>query len=305
MTTSTSSPTRSSAPAATDSDKLVDAMEKTDYVGTIGRIQFLPKGDPHVHGLKTGAGFITGLILQWQNGEQVNLWPADLAKGKLDVPVLRQDRARRQLIGAARRASSTESEGPSSPCGSTRAAAGRADDAVLADPDRRLRDLLALCAGRDRLHADLRRHRRAQPFAWRDHGRGGGRRLGRLGRFRRGRLSRRAVRRRRRAAAVARDLFSHRPAAAIVARDARGGEGDLHPHRDAALGHHDPGGDRLSLHQQRQDRAADRRGRGHDPGRAHAGERDFHRRSSAGRRSARSGCSSTARAPARRCSPRR
>src|ERR1700738_2024684 len=28
-----------------DSDKLVDAMEKTDYVGTIGRVQFLPKGD--------------------------------------------------------------------------------------------------------------------------------------------------------------------------------------------------------------------------------------------------------------------
>ena len=39
---------------STDSDKLVDAMEKTDYVGTIGRVAFLPKGDPHVHGLKTG-----------------------------------------------------------------------------------------------------------------------------------------------------------------------------------------------------------------------------------------------------------
>ena len=29
---------------STDSDKLVDAMEKTDYVGTIGRVAFLPKG---------------------------------------------------------------------------------------------------------------------------------------------------------------------------------------------------------------------------------------------------------------------
>ena len=69
-----------------DSDKLVDAMEKTDTVGTIGRIQFLPKGDPHVHGLKTGKGFITGLMLQWQDGKQVNMWPAALANGKLEFP---------------------------------------------------------------------------------------------------------------------------------------------------------------------------------------------------------------------------
>jgi len=71
---------------STDSVKLVAALEKTDYVGTIGRVEFLPEGDPHVHGLKTGAGFITGLFLQWQNGVQVNLWPADLAKGKLTFP---------------------------------------------------------------------------------------------------------------------------------------------------------------------------------------------------------------------------
>ena len=69
-----------------DSDKLVDAMEKTDYVGTIGRVEFLPQGDPHVHGLKTGPGFITGLMLQWQDGKQVNMWPAALANGKLKFP---------------------------------------------------------------------------------------------------------------------------------------------------------------------------------------------------------------------------
>jgi branched-chain amino acid transport system substrate-binding protein len=71
---------------ATDSDKLVTALEGTDYIGTIGRVAFLPRGDPHVHGLKTGAGFITGLFLQWQNGEQINLWPAQLARGKLTFP---------------------------------------------------------------------------------------------------------------------------------------------------------------------------------------------------------------------------
>jgi branched-chain amino acid transport system substrate-binding protein len=71
---------------STDSDKIVTAMEATDYVGTIGRVQFLPKGDPHVHGLRTGPGFITGLFLQWQDGKQINMWPATLANGKVKFP---------------------------------------------------------------------------------------------------------------------------------------------------------------------------------------------------------------------------
>ena len=71
---------------STDGDKLVTALEATDYVGTIGHVQFLPKGDLHVHGLKIGAGAITGLMLQWQDGKQVNLWPKTLANGKLIFP---------------------------------------------------------------------------------------------------------------------------------------------------------------------------------------------------------------------------
>jgi len=71
---------------STDSEKLVAAMEKTDYVGTIGRIEFLPKGDPHVHGLRTGPGYITGLMLQWQDGKQVNMWPKQLAGGDMKFP---------------------------------------------------------------------------------------------------------------------------------------------------------------------------------------------------------------------------
>jgi branched-chain amino acid transport system substrate-binding protein len=74
------------AGGSTDPDKLVDALEKTDYVGTIGRVQFLPKGDPHVHGLRVGDGLITGLMLQWQDGKQINLWPAAAANGKLTFP---------------------------------------------------------------------------------------------------------------------------------------------------------------------------------------------------------------------------
>jgi branched-chain amino acid transport system substrate-binding protein len=71
---------------STDSDKMVAAMEKTDYVGTIGRVVFKPKGDPHPHALMTGKGYITGLMLQWQDGKQVNVWPHELAKGKVKFP---------------------------------------------------------------------------------------------------------------------------------------------------------------------------------------------------------------------------
>ena len=70
----------------TDPDKMVDAMEKMDYVGTIGHVAFKPKGDPNPHALKTGKGFITGLMLQWQDGKQVNIWPKELAVGSTKWP---------------------------------------------------------------------------------------------------------------------------------------------------------------------------------------------------------------------------
>jgi branched-chain amino acid transport system substrate-binding protein len=71
---------------STESDKLVDALEKTDWVGTIGRTQFTDKSSPNPHALKVGKGTITGLMLQWQDGKQVNLWPRDVANGKLRFP---------------------------------------------------------------------------------------------------------------------------------------------------------------------------------------------------------------------------
>jgi branched-chain amino acid transport system substrate-binding protein len=69
-----------------DSDKLVTALEATDYVGTIGRIQFKGKDTPNPHALKVGPDTITGLMLQWQDGKQTNLWPANVANGKLRFP---------------------------------------------------------------------------------------------------------------------------------------------------------------------------------------------------------------------------
>jgi branched-chain amino acid transport system substrate-binding protein len=69
-----------------DPDKLVAALEATKYVGTIGTVEFQDKSTPNPHALKIGEGYITGLMLQWQNGKQVNLWPANLAVAKLKFP---------------------------------------------------------------------------------------------------------------------------------------------------------------------------------------------------------------------------
>jgi branched-chain amino acid transport system substrate-binding protein len=71
---------------STDPDKMVDALEKTDWVGTIGRIQFYGKDDQFTHGLKYGKGTVTGAILQWQDGKQTPVWPKEVAKSQLKFP---------------------------------------------------------------------------------------------------------------------------------------------------------------------------------------------------------------------------
>jgi branched-chain amino acid transport system substrate-binding protein len=71
---------------STDGEKLVAALEKTDYEGTIGRIQFYGKDEPFTHGLKYGKGLLTGLMLQWQDGKQVAVWPPEVAKAKIKFP---------------------------------------------------------------------------------------------------------------------------------------------------------------------------------------------------------------------------
>ena len=71
---------------STDPDKIVAAMEQTDYVGTIGRVKFKGRNTANPHALEIGNDTITGLMLQWQNGKQVNLWPANVANGKLKFP---------------------------------------------------------------------------------------------------------------------------------------------------------------------------------------------------------------------------
>jgi branched-chain amino acid transport system substrate-binding protein len=72
--------------SSTDADKLVDALEKTDWEGTIGRVQFYGKDEQFTHSIKYGKGLITGLMLQWQDGQQTAVWPKDISKAQLKFP---------------------------------------------------------------------------------------------------------------------------------------------------------------------------------------------------------------------------
>jgi branched-chain amino acid transport system substrate-binding protein len=69
-----------------DADKIVAEMEKTDYVGTVGRIEFYGQDSEFPHGLKYGKDFVSGLMIQWQDGKQVTVWPAKIANGTLHFP---------------------------------------------------------------------------------------------------------------------------------------------------------------------------------------------------------------------------
>lgn len=71
---------------STDPDKMVAALEKTDYAGTIGRVRFYGKDAEFPHAVEYGPGLVTGIVIQWQNGKQVTVWPAAQAKGKITFP---------------------------------------------------------------------------------------------------------------------------------------------------------------------------------------------------------------------------
>ncbi|HEX7388551.1 MAG TPA: ABC transporter substrate-binding protein [Acidiphilium sp.] len=69
-----------------DPAKIVTAMEKTDYLGVMGRVRFYGKNSPFTHGIEVKPGLLTGIVIQWQNGKQVCVWPTDLCHGKLEFP---------------------------------------------------------------------------------------------------------------------------------------------------------------------------------------------------------------------------
>ncbi|MBV8924566.1 MAG: ABC transporter substrate-binding protein [Bradyrhizobium sp.] len=71
---------------STDPDRMVAEMEKTKYEGTIGNIEFYGRDEEFTHGIKSGPGYVTGLVFQWQNARQVTVWPQKIAEGQLKFP---------------------------------------------------------------------------------------------------------------------------------------------------------------------------------------------------------------------------
>jgi branched-chain amino acid transport system substrate-binding protein len=65
-----------------DTDAVIKALEKTDYVGVRGRVLF-----DELHEVKDGPGFVNELFVQWQqNGNRVVIWPREIANGKMINP---------------------------------------------------------------------------------------------------------------------------------------------------------------------------------------------------------------------------
>jgi branched-chain amino acid transport system substrate-binding protein len=74
------------AGGSTDPEKLVTALEATDHVGTVGRIQFYGRDNQYTHALKYGPGLVTTIAIQWQDGKQMCVWPLDKASAKIRFP---------------------------------------------------------------------------------------------------------------------------------------------------------------------------------------------------------------------------
>jgi len=59
-----------------ESDALVVELEKTNYIGTQGRIAFFPRGHKFVHDAKWGPGFYTMPFFQLRDGKMLCVWPS-------------------------------------------------------------------------------------------------------------------------------------------------------------------------------------------------------------------------------------
>jgi len=58
-----------------EADAVVIELEKTDYVGTSGRVVFTGRDTENPHDVIYGPGYVTGLATQWQDGEMKAIWP--------------------------------------------------------------------------------------------------------------------------------------------------------------------------------------------------------------------------------------
>ena len=55
-------------------------------VGTMGTYGFYGRKSPYTHSLRYGKKWVQGVMLQWQNGEQVCVWPRKECPNPLKFP---------------------------------------------------------------------------------------------------------------------------------------------------------------------------------------------------------------------------
>lgn len=68
-----------------DADAVVTALEATDLIGPAGRLVYMGTDTATPHDITWGPGYVTGLGVQWQDGELVCVWPnAGGALGELE-----------------------------------------------------------------------------------------------------------------------------------------------------------------------------------------------------------------------------
>ena len=58
-----------------DTETVVKALEKTDFIGVVGRIVFEPPDHKYPHMMRVGPGYYTMVAFQWIDGKQVVVWP--------------------------------------------------------------------------------------------------------------------------------------------------------------------------------------------------------------------------------------
>ncbi len=71
--------------ASVDSDKVADALAKTDLMGVYGRIKFDPKSHQVIPSLDPQEGAV-GTIFQWQAGKRIVVFPPSIAMGEILLP---------------------------------------------------------------------------------------------------------------------------------------------------------------------------------------------------------------------------
>ncbi|MFP9191430.1 ABC transporter substrate-binding protein [Natrialbaceae archaeon A-CW1-1] len=67
-------------------DDVVDALEELEFEGATGNMEFYDADHEWAHDPVYGEGKVVPPMIQWQDGEQVGLWPDNVAEGEFQQP---------------------------------------------------------------------------------------------------------------------------------------------------------------------------------------------------------------------------